>query len=159
MARDGRSAVREFEAGELLYRRFLDEHYVDGFLTRAHFSFPEPNSETGGPSFARSRFCKPEHVAHANCGGKAPAGQWGILQCSATDPPSPIGCADERVFEFAAAHVPRDSCYAHSEIWCRPQDTEAPSRPPKNVREKFRLALSKKLSMYRSPKQTTDPVV
>ena len=148
MPMENRPAMQDFDDDELLYRRVLPDHYVDGFLVPAHFGFSEPNSETGGPSFTRSKFCEPQHVTHPNCGASPPSSQWRILQCLVAILPGSIPSEDGQVFEFAARHVPHQYCYAHTEVWCfRRDDGELqPLRPPQSVRKKFRVRLSRILS-------------
>jgi hypothetical protein len=150
---NNKPTVSEFDPDELLYRRVLPEHFVDGFLIAAHFSFPEPTSETGGPSFTRSKFCTPDHITHPNCGGSEPRSQWRILQCNASAVPTPISSDDGRVFEFEPKHVPKQTCYAHAEVWCScvGASSSGPELPPKNVRKKFRVQLSKVLSEVQQP--------
>jgi hypothetical protein len=133
------------EPTELLYRRFRLQDFQNGHLLPSAFRFL-PHS---GPSFNRSRFSEPEHVLHPDCcDGKVFTG-WGVLQAAVANLPSPVPSDDGRSFAFSPQHVPQDTCYAHSQLWCR--NTDAPTaeyqEPPRNVREKLRVRLALGLSI------------
>src|SRR5260370_10506459 len=73
---DSKPPVDSFQNDELLYRRYLSEHFNGGQILPASFRFPRK-------SFNRSRFSKPEDLPHPDCfGGKAlsPHGALGVVE-------------------------------------------------------------------------------
>jgi hypothetical protein len=137
--------VPDFEGEELLYRRYSIDHFRNGGLLPAALKFPEDS----GPSFNRSRFSQAEHVLHPDCClGKILHG-WGVLECSVRAVPSPITSYDGRSFMFFPVHMPKRTCYAHSEVWSKEIDSTADAyqKPPSSVRETFRVLLSRALNV------------
>ena len=131
---------QEFEAGELLYRRYSLEFVNAGQLLPSVFNFPRP-------SFTRAKYSKPEDVLHPDCcGGKVLEG-YGILSCSATDLPTPFKSGDNRDFHFSPVHNPEECCYAHTEIRCAVNGVEV-QQPSKLVKERFRVELALKMTMH-----------
>jgi hypothetical protein len=142
---NGKTRVDHFEGEELLYRRYLSEHFSDGKILPASFRFPKQ-------SFNRSLFSKPEDVLHVHCcDGRVlvPRDGWGVLECLVSALPSPVDTADGRSYVFFPKHVPEPTCYAHSELWCRQDlsDTSECDNPPTSVKEKFRIKLARVMSV------------
>lgn len=134
---DGEGADQTFGDGELLYRRYLRQHFTGDRLLPAAFRVRRP-------SFNRQKYSEPEDVLHSDCcDGQSHEG-YGVLECSATDLPTPIEGADQRVFHFSAVHQPCECCYAHTEIWCVSAG-EPVDEPSKSVREAFRIKLALKM--------------
>ena len=137
---NGEPVDRTFSDGELLYRRYLAEHFQNQQLLPSAFKFPRQ-------SFNREKYSMPEDVLHIDCcDGKALGDGWGVLQCSSADLPSPITGGDGRAFEFQAVHKPTDCCYAHCEIWCKSGETTVDTPSPK-VKETFRVRLAQKMTV------------
>ncbi len=143
---DSKPPVDSFQNDELLYRRYLSEHFNGGKILPASFRFPRQ-------SFNRSRFSKPEDVLHPDCcGGKALStqGEWGVLECRVGQIPSPVGSLDGRSsYIFSPKHVPTPTCYAHSELWCRKDSSDADEydNPPTSVKETFRIKLARVMAV------------
>ena len=142
---NGKTPVDHFENEELLYRRYLSEHFTDGKILPASFRFPKQ-------SFNRSLFSKPEDVLHVHCCNGivlAPEGEWGVLECQVSAIPSPVSATDGRNYAFFPRHVPETTCYAHSELWCRKElsDINEYDNPPSSVKETFRIKLARVMSV------------
>lgn len=130
-----------FEVTEMLYRRYLADHFQNGQLLPSAIGFRT------GPSFNRGRFSQPEHVLHKDCcDGKELIG-WGALECLVEAVPSPVVSDDGRSFVFFPKHRPLPTCYAHTELWCNEGDSlvDYHKEPPRSVREKFRVQLARRL--------------
>jgi hypothetical protein len=87
-----------FAEGELLYRRYLRVHFQNGTLLPSAFQFPKP-------SFNRQKYSQPEDVLHPDCCDGKIYGGYGILECCATDLPTPI-VGPDKTFHFEAVHSP-----------------------------------------------------
>ena len=136
---NGKPTVETFDKDELLYRRYRSEHFINGKILPASFSFPKQ-------SFNRSRFSKPEDVLHVDCcDGKplSPKDGWGVIECNVSALPSPVESTDGRSFRFFAKHVPLPTCYAHSELWCTQNPSDVYTEPPSSVKEAFRIRLAR----------------
>lgn len=132
--REGRAEDTEFEESELLYRRYLGQHFENQKLLPASLRFPRP-------SFNRQKYSNAEDVLHPDCCNGAMQGGWGVLECQRGDVPSPIIGPDGRSYRFEPRHAPLDCCYAHAEIWCFEGDADV-WEPSKKVREEFRVKLA-----------------
>jgi len=128
-----------FAEGELLFRRYKKEHYQGGQLLAAAFKFPSQ-------SFNRQKYSKPEDVLHPDCCKGADLRDWGVLECSSTDLPTPIPGTDNRTFHFSAEHVPQECCYAHTVLLCTCGGVVVDKPSPK-VREIFRVLLSQRMKV------------
>jgi hypothetical protein len=132
MHRDGQSAVDAFDADEFLYRRYSKDHIVDGQVVPQTVSFPKP-------SFNRSRFSRPEDVLHVDCcGGKQPPPGLGVLEGRVSEFSKSVESADNRLFTMYPKHVPNETCYAHSELWCATSDSQD-TKPSQSAKEKLRI--------------------
>ena len=143
---NGRQVNAEFEPQELLFRRYPERALVGGK--------PSPLSglefeETSGHSVNRGRHSEPADVLEADCcDGKLRSG-YVVLDFQVKDIPESIAVPLEpaRTYQFKMKHVPQETCFAHSEIWCnRSGDVEEPyERPPKTVRDLFRARLCSRI--------------
>lgn len=115
-------------------------HFQNRQLLPAAFRFPRQ-------SFNREKYSKPEDVLHSDCcdGHKLEDG-WGVLECSSTDLPTPIGGQDGRTFQFEAIHNPLECCYAHTEVCCKAGD-EFVGQPSPTVKEMFRVRLAQRMTV------------
>jgi hypothetical protein len=145
MQQDGRAAVPDFAPSELLFRRYRSEHFQNGRLVPAAFRF-----DTGsGQSFNRSLFSQAEHTLHRDCCDGQVLEGWGVWECVVGNLPTPVLSQDGRAFNFFPKHVPRPTCYAHSELWCHCHGSSGGKyeRPPANVRETLKILLSRVISI------------
>src|SRR5208337_3712339 len=53
---------------------------------------------------------------------------------------------DKRKFTVYPKHVPKPTCYAHSELWCASPNSED-ARPSESAKEKLRILLSRALKV------------
>jgi hypothetical protein len=140
MHRDGQSAVDAFDADELLYRRYSKRDIVNGQVVPQSVSFPKP-------SFNRSKFSRPEDVLHVDCcGGKQPVIGLGVLEGRVSDFRKSAQSGDNRIFTLYPKHVPNETCYAHSELWCATSESED-AKPSQSAKEKLRIMASRALSV------------
>ena len=129
-----------FAEGELLYRRYMVEHYQNHQLLPAAFPFPRP-------SFNREKYSAPEDVLHPDCcEGKKLKDGWGVIECSSTNLPTPVVGQDGKTFQFEPVHRPLECCYAHTEVWCR-TGGEFVDEPSRKVRETFRVRLAQMMTV------------
>lgn len=136
---DGRPAVDAFDPSEFFYRRYSISHFADGYVLPQTFSFPRP-------SFNRSKFSRPEDVLHTDCcDGKERPG-WGVLECPVLDLSISKVSGDGRTFTLYPRHIPKTSCYAHSELWCESLISKD-AKPSESAKEKLRIALSRVLKV------------
>ena len=56
---------------------------------------------------------------------------------------------DRRSFEFYMEHVPLEECKPHSEVRCRETLSGNEVKPPKIIREAFRIRLSQRISILK----------
>jgi hypothetical protein len=131
---------RVFAGGELLYRRYREEHFQNRQLLPAAFKFPRQ-------SFNREKYSAPEDVLHPDCcDGKKLNFRWGVLECSSADLPTPVVGQDGKVFHFEPIHRPLECCYAHTEVWCKSSGAPVDEPSPK-VKETFRVRLAQKMAV------------
>jgi hypothetical protein len=134
---DGLPVVRTFDNDEVIYRRYLSDHFVEQQLVPQHFQFPNP-------SFNRSKFSRPEDVLHADCcDGKVLGSGWGVLECLASAACVSIQSHDNRTLILHPTHVPLPTCYAHSELSCIASENGTAVKPSPTAKEKFRIKLAK----------------
>jgi hypothetical protein len=136
---EGRTVVDSFDSEEFLYRRYALVHFADGQILPQSISFPKP-------SFNRSKFSRAEDVLHVDCcdGKKLPG--WGVLESSTSDLCVSAESGDKRKFTLYPKHVPKPTCYAHSELWCSSPSSED-AKPTESSKEKLRILLSRALKV------------
>lgn len=135
---DERAEDPFFDGNELLYRRFIKEHFQEARLLPAAFAFPRQ-------SFNRGKYSAPEDVLHPDCADGRKLEGWGVLECLVANLPTPLVGADNRIFNFSAVHQPQECCYAHTEIWCVTETGKPAENPSKKVRETFRVRLAERM--------------
>ena len=139
MHQDGRTPVDMFDPDEFLYRRYAMIHFAEGRVLPQFISFPKP-------SFNRSKFSRPEDVLHVDCcDGKELPG-WGVLESRASDLRVSAEAGDKRKFTLYPKHVPKATCFAHSELWCS-SPTSDDAKPTESAKEKLRILLSRALKV------------
>jgi len=137
---DGLPVVEAFDDGEVLYRRYLLVHFIDRELVPQHFQFPRP-------SFNRSKFSQPDDVLHPDCcDGRVLGSGWGVLECPASDARVSTRSQEDKELVLHPKHVPRQTCYAHSELWCFESENGMEVKPSSKVRERLRIKLAKKFN-------------
>jgi len=131
----------DFTEGELLFRRYLADHFQNQQLLPSAFQFPRQ-------SFNREKYSRPEDVLHPDCcGGKQLKNGWGVLECSSTNLPTPVVGQDGQTFQFEPVHKPLDCCYAHTEVWCRASEGGLVDAPSPKVKETFRVKLAQRMTV------------
>jgi hypothetical protein len=134
MYRNGRPEDQVFDGAELLCRRYVQEHLINGQFSPAGFSF-----KTSGPSVNRQKYSDPEDVLFLPDGTFCD--ECGVLEFAVWNIPARIQ-GGQSAYVFSPRHVPEDLNYAHSEIWC---DSEEPTggcvEPTRAVKKKLRAIL------------------
>jgi hypothetical protein len=140
MHRDGQAAIDAFDDDEVLYRRYSKDAIVEGQVVPQSISFPKP-------SFNRSRFSRPEDVLHIDCcGGKQLSSGLGVLESRVSNLRKSAESGDKRVYRMYPKHVPNETCYAHSELWCATSESED-AKPSQSAKEKLRILISRALTV------------
>lgn len=133
MLRNGRPVDPVFATEELLFRRYIKEHWDNNRIVDAHFSFPKP-------SVNREKYSEPQDVLYSDDGQY---NDWGVLEFSVNQVPKQLSDGEGRIYVFFPSHVPEEENYSHSEIWC--ERNAAPGQeanPSSTVKKKFRALLS-----------------
>jgi hypothetical protein len=131
MYRRGRTEDTVFGPDELLYRRYLKEHWIDGSFSNLGFKFPDDS----GQSVNRQKYSEPEDVLFLN---GTFDDEMGVLEFAVRDIPQRLSVDRGPGFVFFPKHVPEELNFAHSEVWCdreeRTYEYVTPCRRPfKNV--------------------------
>lgn len=149
LSADGRLIDDVFEGTESLYQRFVGQHYVDGNVLPAAFDPFRPEQ-----SVNRGKYSDPVHVLHPNCcDGMEMPDSVGVLEY-AVKVPTPLKFdEDGRVYDLIMRHTPQASCYAHAEISCtlRGTDPSTTAKPPKSLREKYKVELARVCRVAKPP--------
>jgi hypothetical protein len=137
MYQRGRVEDPEFDPGELLYRRYLKEHWIDGIFSNTGFSFPKQ-------SVNRQKYSEPEDVLFL------PDGTFdderGVLEFAVRDIPLILPEGGGPAFVFFPKHVPEEVNFAHSEVWCdRAAKTGEYVEPNRTVKKLLRTKLSQRV--------------
>jgi hypothetical protein len=140
MRRSGRPEDQDFGPDELLYRRYLQSHWVAGHFSDLGFRF----SRESGQSVNRQRYSEPEDVLFLE--GGAFDDDWGVLEFAVRDIPPRLPEQGFPAYIFFPKHVPLELNFAHSEVWC---DLERRTgnyvEPPKTVKKLLRAKLSQRV--------------
>lgn len=144
--RNGRPEDQIFDPDERLFRRYPKMSLINGRPVPLAMTFEEHS----GISVNRSKYSEPQDVLEPDCCDGVGRPQCVVLEIHSSDVPQEIPTTDGtgRVFQFRIAHKPRDTCFAHSEIWCnREGDIQLPyEKPPKHVKNLFRVELAQHLA-------------
>ena len=133
MLRNGREPDQAFEQEEMLFRRYIKEHWENNRIVDAHFSFPRP-------SVNREKYSSPEDVLYSENGRY---NGWGVLEFAVSHLPSPIADGAGTAYVFFPFHAPEEQNYAHTEIPCERQDHPgSDANPSSTVKKTFRAKLS-----------------
>lgn len=120
MFRNGRAEDQNFGKDELLYRRFLSEHLVNGKVLDACFRFPRP-------SVNRSKYSEPEDALFSEDGS---LDRFGVLEFRVDIVSVRLTDDSGTAFVFFPCHVPLDRNFSHSEIWCEHEQTRGQQVTP-----------------------------
>lgn len=142
---EGRPIDPVFEDAELLYRRVRPEHVISwNELNPAAISF-----RSDAPSVVRSKYGTPADALHSDCAGGRTLNGMDVYAVSAKVTKASIRCPSTgRVFDFAPAHDPLPTCYAHSLVTCR-DAADALARhaePTRPVKNDFRLRFAQAMT-------------
>jgi len=112
--------------------------------------------DQSGISVNRSKYSEAQDVLEPDCCDGHVRAECVVLEFPTADVPPELRTEDgtNRTFRFPLKHVPQDTCYAHSEIWCNQEgDIELPyESPPKRVRDIFRAKLAARVA-ERDPRE------
>lgn len=141
MFRNGRGEDQHFENKELLFRRYLREHFVGNQMIDAHFQFPI--------SLNRQKYSHPRDVIFAEDGSFE---GWGVLEFRVDQVTLELAHANARYF-FFAKHVPEEKNYSHSETRCSHTSNHAPEiiNVSSAAKKKYRVMLSQQAPTVRIP--------
>ena len=140
MHRRDRAEDPAFGSDELLYRRYLQAHWIGGCFSPLGFSF----SEHSGQSVNRQKYSEPEDVQFFENGTFD--NDWGVLEFAVRDIPPILPEDGAASFVFFPKHIPEELNFAHSEVWCdREERTGGYVRPSKTVRKLLRAKLSQRV--------------
>lgn len=141
MYRKDRAEDQDFARDELLYRRYLQQHFFDNCFSDLGFRF----SDVSGQSVNRERYSEPGDVLFLENGTFCEG--WGVLAFAVHHIPSKIDGV-QFTYVFTPKHVPKELNYAHSEVWCdTDKGTGGYVRPDKTVRKKLRTMLGQHVSV------------
>jgi hypothetical protein len=136
MYQRGRVEDPEFDPGELLYRRYLKEHWIDGTFSNTGFSFPKQ-------SVNREKYSEPEDVLFLPDGTSN--AEMGVLEFAVRDIPPTLQHGGP-AFLFFPKHVPIEANFSHSELWCdRAERTGEYVEPNSTVKKLLRTKLSQRV--------------
>ena len=139
--RRGRDVAPEFSGDESLFLRYRVEHFIEGQLT------PYGIRSQLQQSVNRGNFSQAEDVLFSE------AGEYdglGVIEFFVAEVPPRIAQRDGPPYVFFLCHVPEETNYSHSEIWC---DQEPPTggfrKPSRTVSLEFRSQLCRLLTVER----------
>jgi hypothetical protein len=143
MYRRNRPEDRVFGPDELLFRRYLQSHWIDGSFSPLGFRF----AENSGQSVNRQKYSEPEDVLFLN---GTFDDEWGVLEFAVRDIPQKLSEDPAPAFVFFPKHVPEELNFAHSEVWVwsdREEGTGGYAAPSKAVRKLLRAKLSQRVTI------------
>jgi hypothetical protein len=139
MYQRGRPEDQEFGLVELLYRRYLRDHWIEGHFSDLGFRFPRQ-------SLNRQKYSEPEDVLLSDEGTYHVG--YGVLEFFVSDIPTRLQAPGTHVFVFFPKHVPKALNYAHSELWCdTEQQTGSYVEPSSIIKKLLRAKLSQHVSI------------
>jgi hypothetical protein len=135
MYRRGREAVPDFAGPELLYLRYMSQHFIQGQL------LPEGIRSQLKQSVNRGRFSEPEDALFSET---AKYDGLGVVEFKVADIPERVEQPQGPSYVFFMRHEPDDENYSHSEIWSDHEVRTGGFRPPsRTVSLLFRTSLCK----------------
>jgi len=149
---NGRAVDQNFGPAESLFRRYPRRWLLNGKPVPLTMQFEDQS----GISVNRSKYSEAQDVLEPDCCDGHVRAECVVLEFPTADVPPELRTEDgtNRTFRFPLKHVPQDTCYAHSEIWCNQEgDIELPyESPPKRVRDIFRAKLAARVA-ERDPRE------
>ncbi len=138
MYQRGRVEDLQFDPGELLYRRYKREHWIDGTFSNTGFRFPRQ-------SVNRQKYSEPEDVLFLPDGTFD--AEMGVLEFAVRDIPSTLQ-HEGPTFVFFPKHAPLPENFSHSELWCdRAERTGEYVEPNTTVKKLLRAKLSQHVAI------------
>ena len=138
MLRNGRGEDQDFANAELLYRRYIKDHWVDNAFASAGFKFPRP-------SVNRQKYSEPEDVIYSDVGE---FDGFGVLEFPVEGIPRRLLDGAGKPYIFFPSHTPDENNYSHSEIWCEFQlEPGQQGEPSSTTKKKFRTKLSQSVKV------------
>ena len=137
---NNREPDQQFDDQENLYRRIPNNACVNGILSPIALKFDDDS----GQSFNRSRYSIPSDVLEPECCDGKQIIQHDVYSMKASCLPFKIPASGEPAYAFQMKHVPKPTCYAHSELWCNQggRIEAAYECPPKRVKIELRIKLA-----------------
>jgi hypothetical protein len=142
MHRRGRAEDPVFGPDELLYRRYLQAHWIGGCFSPLGFKF----SDNSGQSVNRQKYSEPEDVQFLE--DSTFDNDWGVLEFAVRDIPAKLPEDGTPAFAFFPRHVPEELNFAHSAVWCdREERTDGYVAPSPTVKKLLRARLSQRVTI------------
>ena len=133
MYRRGREVVPDFAPEELLYLRYMSQHFVQGQLLPEGIRFQLKQSAN------RGRFTEPEDALFSETGEYDGLG---VVEFRVADIPERVDQPEGPAYVFFMRHVPLETNYSHSEIWSDQEARAGAFRAPsRTVSLRFRILL------------------
>ena len=133
MHKRGREAVPGFAGEELLYLRYMSQHFIQGQL------LPQGIRSQLKQSVNRGRFSEPQDVLFSETGEY---NGLGVVQFKVADIPEKVAQPHGPAYVFLMRHEPEDENYSHSEIWSDHETRTGGFRPPSRTASlSFRVML------------------
>jgi hypothetical protein len=140
MSRNGRAEDQHFENDELLFRRYLREHFVGNRMIDVYFPFPI--------SLNRQKYSIPQDVIFAEDGR---FDGWGVLEFRVNQVALELLHENAQYF-FFPKHAPEETNYSHTETRCSHTLNHTPEiNISSAAKKKYRVMLSQQDPTVRIP--------
>jgi len=137
MYRRCREAVPDFAGPELLYLRYMSQHFIQGQL------LPEGIRSQLKQSVNRGSFSEPEDALFSETGEYDGLG---VVEFGVADIPDRVDQPQGPAYIFFMRHEPQDENYSHSEIWSDHETRTGGFRAPsRTVSLSFRIRLCRSI--------------
>lgn len=144
----GRSTDPTFLPTEPLYRRIPPAALLGDKIAPIALQF---KADTGH-SVNRGKYCKPQDVLESDCCEGAIRLDQVVMELRVADLPEQLQCSETgKSLRFCMKHVPKETCFAHSEIWCNKLgDASLPyDNPTKTIKDLFRAHIVRRCTIRR----------
>jgi hypothetical protein len=139
--KENREAIQDFGRDELLYLRYIRQHFVDGELQPAAIRSQLKQSVN------RGRFSEPGDALFSETGKY---NGLGVAEFRVEDIPARVEQPDGPAYIFFMWHEPLEDNYSHSEIWSDHATRTGGFRPPsRTVSLTFRIMLCRAIRQVR----------
>jgi hypothetical protein len=133
----GREPVQDFAGPELLYLRYMSQHFIQGQLLPAGIRSQLKQSVN------RGSFSEPEDALFSETGEY---NGLGVVEFRVADIPERVEQVEGPTYVFFMRHEPEDENYSHSEIWSdHDPRTGGFRRPSRTVSLSFRILLCRSI--------------